>query len=273
MYVRAGRGFWILAADLKLSATVQGAHCANVFLFPCWLCTFHDNGKLGMLLISCSAIFGYSAQVHDTRQTRPLLFMREGVATPDYAIVPVYCTFCSVGPSGLGSGLGLSRPGPSGLGLSRPGPSGLGLSRPGPSGLGLSRPGLEIRSSCNRALQVVRNVRDHFKLHMDQFAECLNQLKLLDIIQAHPVLFKSLFVYSDNKMTAGVWQSAFSTWTYYNIIKHTVSHYLYFSFQRSSNVYSLWSTVMMGTIGDQQNFRHGSIFVTFWMVVRVSLFL
>ena len=55
----------------------------------------------------------------------------------------VYCTFCSVG-------------------LSRPGPSGLGLSRPGPSGLGSSRPGLEIRSNYNRALQVVRNVRDHF---------------------------------------------------------------------------------------------------------------
>ena len=49
-----------------------------------------------------------------------------------------------VGPSGLGSGLS-------------------GSSGPGPSGLRSSGSGLEIRSSCNRALQVVRNVRDHLR--------------------------------------------------------------------------------------------------------------
>ena len=41
------------------------------------------------------------------------------------------------------------------------------------------------------------------KMLMDQFAEGLNQLKVLDAMRAHPTLFKSLFVYCEKKMSAG----------------------------------------------------------------------
>ena len=57
------------------------------------------------------------------------------------------------------------------------------------------------------------------KMHMDQFAEGLNQLKLLDNIRAHPLLFKSLLVYSENKMTAGI-IFKIQSHTQYNIFFH-----------------------------------------------------
>ena len=41
------------------------------------------------------------------------------------------------------------------------------------------------------------------KMHMDQFADGLNQLKIIDTMRAHPDLFKPLFVYSETKMCSG----------------------------------------------------------------------
>lgn len=41
------------------------------------------------------------------------------------------------------------------------------------------------------------------KMHMDRFADGLNQLKILDSLQANPALFKHLFVYCERKMSSG----------------------------------------------------------------------
>lgn len=41
------------------------------------------------------------------------------------------------------------------------------------------------------------------KMHMDKFADGLNQLKILEAMRAHPALFKPLFVYNEQKMSAG----------------------------------------------------------------------
>ena len=68
------------------------------------------------------------------------------------------------------------------------------------------------------------------KLHMDQFAEGLNQLKLLDLIQAHPTLFKDLFVYNETKITAG------NSITIVNMRNYI---YNFISLQRSLNGYFL----------------------------------
>ena len=47
------------------------------------------------------------------------------------------------------------------------------------------------------------NLMVKVKMHMDQFADGLNQLKVLDSMRAHPALFKPLFVYCESKMSAG----------------------------------------------------------------------
>lgn len=41
------------------------------------------------------------------------------------------------------------------------------------------------------------------KMHMDQFAEGLQELKVFEAMRAHPDLMKPLFVVSEEKMSAG----------------------------------------------------------------------
>ena len=41
------------------------------------------------------------------------------------------------------------------------------------------------------------------KMHMDQFAEGLQVLKITEAMRAHPALLKPMFVFSEEKMSAG----------------------------------------------------------------------
>lgn len=41
------------------------------------------------------------------------------------------------------------------------------------------------------------------KMHMDQFAEGLQELKVLEALQTHPAVMRCLFVVSEEKMSAG----------------------------------------------------------------------
>ena len=44
------------------------------------------------------------------------------------------------------------------------------------------------------------------KMHMDQFAEGLQQLKILDAMRAYPAVFQPLFVYTEMKISAGIYK-------------------------------------------------------------------
>ena len=54
-----------------------------------------------------------------------------------------------------------------------------------------------------RAVLVDYHLMVKVKMQMDQFAEGLQELKVLDLIRAQPPLLKPLFLFSEAKMTAG----------------------------------------------------------------------